>query len=139
MKIYRFKFPKVSDGCRDYTISTLDVTAKNKRKAKEVVVDHLKKKIGAAINAISPEQAVRAAAITVVARNVEIVTVHEKNDNPLRIGRRIKCVEKRGGCGRMMTLKADTKIDKHDLDGDMGASFTTLCPYCSHSIYLGEV
>ena len=78
MKIYRFVFPKVSDGCRDYTISTLDVTARNKKKAKEAAVGHLKKKIGAAINAISPEQAVRAAVITVVARNVEIVEVRSE-------------------------------------------------------------
>lgn len=75
MKIYRFKFPKVSDGCRDYTISTFSVTAKNKKKAKAAAVEHLKKKIGAAINAISPEQAVRAATITIVARNVEIIVV----------------------------------------------------------------
>lgn len=139
MKIYRFDFPKVSDGYRDYIIFTLDVTAKNKKKAKATVVEYLKKKIGAAINAISPEQAVRAATITVVARNVEIIEVCAKNDNPLLIGRRVKCSKKRGGCGKMITLKADTKIDKHDLDGDLGASFTTRCPNCSNMVYLGEV
>lgn len=75
LKTYRFVFPRISNCCRNYTIETLEVAAKNKKKAKKIAVDYLKKYMGAAINAISPEQAVRAAEITRVARDVEITVI----------------------------------------------------------------
>ncbi len=45
MKIFRFVFPQMSDGLRDFKIESLDFTAKNKRQAKKDATAYLKTKI----------------------------------------------------------------------------------------------
>ncbi len=64
VRMYRFIFPKMSDGLRDFTLDDVIVTAKTKKEAKKRAAVHLQKKMGAAGNAMTPEQAVEIAKIT---------------------------------------------------------------------------
>lgn len=75
LKIFRFTFPKMSDGMREFTIASFDVTAVTLERAKKDAARHLKKNMGAAENAATPEQAVKVAEIKLIAVNVMIVEV----------------------------------------------------------------
>jgi hypothetical protein len=75
LKIFRFTFPKVSDGMRDFTIASFDITTATIEDAKKDAIVYLETNIGAAVNAVTPEQAVERATIELVAANVMIVEV----------------------------------------------------------------
>lgn len=75
LKMFRFTFPKMSDGMRDFTIASFDVTAVTLEQAKKDAALHLAANMGAAENAKTPEQAVEAAKIELVAVNVTITEV----------------------------------------------------------------
>lgn len=75
LKIFRFTFPRVSDGMREFTIASFDVTAATEADAKKDAATHLVACMGAVGNVVTPEQAVAVATIKVVAENVIIIEV----------------------------------------------------------------
>ncbi len=75
LRIYRFSFPKMSDSYRDFTLNDVIVTAKSKKEAKKYAMAYLRENMGAAINAMTPEQAVAKAKITAGADPGEITVI----------------------------------------------------------------